>query len=163
MSRDRLERFVERLENLMLEEKRHYDPPSAHHIPHDLSLWFLEVAKRGLNGDGKSLVRGLGLIRPRGRPVDPNKSKNLDLAERALIRKMQGKTWSEVNTEIFADRAEPPDERYLRTLVARYQPVIMQKWREQLRQRWVAGSEARKNQQIQKNRRKGRTWTANSR
>ena len=46
MSRDpRFERFVEAIENLILEENRHSDPPSAHYIPHDLARWFVEAAK----------------------------------------------------------------------------------------------------------------------
>jgi hypothetical protein len=90
MSREQLERFVEAIENLITEEKRHSDPPSAHYIPHDLARWFLEAAKGLLKGDEKSLDRALGLLRSPGRPVDPHKSKNFDLAERALIRMMQG-------------------------------------------------------------------------
>ena len=143
MSRDpRFERLVKAIERLVREEKRHSDPPSAHHIPHDLAYWFVEAAKRSLNGDVESLDRALGLLRPPGRPVDPNKSKNLDLAEIALMRRMQGRTWAEINNEVFADRAEPPDERYIRTIVDRYKPLVMQKWREDLRRRWLARSEA---------------------
>ena len=126
MSRDQLECFAEAIENLILEEKRHSDPPSAHHIPHDLARWFVEAAKGFLNGEVESLDRALGLLRPPGHPVDPNKSKNLDLAELALMRRMQGKTWAEINNEVFADRAEPPDERYIRTIVNRYKSVVMQ-------------------------------------
>ena len=51
---------------------------------------------------------------------------------------MQGRTWAEINAEAFADRAEPPDERYIRTIVNRYKPLVMQKWREDLRRRWLA-------------------------
>ena len=154
MSRDpRFDRLANAIKRLVREENRHSDPPSAHHIPHDVAHWFVRL----LSGDEKKLGRALGLLRPRGRPVDPNKSKNFDLAERALIRKMQGKTWIELNNEIFADRAEPPDERYLRTLVARYEPLIMQKWREDHRRRWLAGSEAREKRSIQKNERKGKS------
>ena len=149
-------------ENLILEEKRCFDPPSAHYIPHDLARWFLEAAKGFLNGDVESLDRALGLVRPRGRPVDPNKSKNLGLAEIALMRKLQGKTGAEINNEVFAKRAEPPDERHIRTIVDRYKPLVIQKWREDLRRRWLAGSEAREKRSIQKNERKGKSRTANS-
>jgi len=162
MSREQLERFVEAIENLITEEKRHSDPPSAHYIPHDLARWFLEAAKGLLKGDEKSLDRALGLLRSPGRPVDPHKSKNFDLAERALIRMMQGKTWTEINNDIFEDREQPPDERYIRTLVARYKPLIMREWRENFRRRWLAGSEARKKSSIQKNERKGKGRTHNS-
>ena len=140
------------------------DPLSAyaHHIPHDRARWFIQAAKRFLAGDEKSSDRAFGLVRPRGHPVDPNKSKNFDLAEKALRLKLQGKTWVEINNEVFAERAEPPDERHIRTIVTRYEPLIMQKWREELRQRWLAGSEAREKRQIQKNGRKGKSRTANS-
>ena len=162
MSRDRLKCFVEAIENLVAEEKRHSDPPSAHHVPHDLARWFLEAAKPFLKGDVEGLDRALGLLRPPGRPVDPNKSKNFDLAEKALTRRMQGRTWEDINNEVFADRAEPPDERHIRTIVDRYKPLVMQKWREDLRRRWFAGSEAREKRGIQKNERKGKSRTANS-
>jgi len=162
MSRDRLECLIEAIENLILEENRHSDPPSAHHIPHDLAQWFLEAAKRVLSGKEKSLDSALGLLGSPGRPVDPDKSKNLDLAEMALTLRMQGKTWAEINSKVFEDRAEPPDERYIRSIVARYQLPVMKKWRENLRQRWLAGSEARGKRSIQKNERKGKSRTANS-
>jgi hypothetical protein len=162
MSRDQLECFIEAIENLILEEKRHSDPPSAHYIPHDLARSFLGAAKGFLDGDVKSFDRALGLLRPRGRPVDPNKSKNLGLAEIALMSRMQGKTWAEINYEVYADRTEPPDERHIRTIVDRYKPLVMQKWREDLRRRWLAGSEARAKRSIQKNERKGKSRTANS-
>ena len=35
MSRDRFECFADAIKKLIREEKRHSDPPSAHHIPHD--------------------------------------------------------------------------------------------------------------------------------
>jgi len=63
MSADRLESLVEAVENLILEEEKHSDPSSAHYIPHDLARWFIEAAKRFLNGDAKSLDRALGLLR----------------------------------------------------------------------------------------------------
>ena len=162
MSRDRLEYLANAIKRLVREENRHSDPPSAHYIPHDLAHWFLVAANRFLNGDVESLDRALGLVRPPGRPVDPNKSKNLDLAEMALTLRMQGKTWAEINSKVFEDRAEPPDERYIRSIVARYQLPVMKKWRETLRQRWLAGSEARGKRSIQKNERKGTSRTANS-
>jgi hypothetical protein len=162
MSRDRLECLIEAIKNLILEENRHSDPPSAHYIPHDLAQWFVEAGERLLNGDVESLDRALGLLRSPGRPVDPNKSKHLDLAEMALTQKMQGKTWAEINTEAFADRAEPPDERHIRTLVDRYRPLIMEKWSEDCRRRWDEGSEARLKRIIEKNKRKGKSRTPNS-
>ena len=162
MSRDQFERFVDAIGNLFIEEMRNHDPPSAHHVPHDLAAWFLEGAAHFLNGDVGSLDRTLGLRRRRGHPVDPNKSKNFELAEKALTRRMQGRTWSEINNEIFADRAQSPDERHIRTIVDRYKPVVMQKWREDLRGRWLAGSEARDKRSIQKNKVKGKSRTANS-
>ena len=162
MSRDQLECFAKAIKRLVREESRHPDPPSTHLIPHDLAYWFVKATKHFLDGDVESLDRALGLRRPRGRPVDPNKRKNFDVAEKALWRKMRGRTWLEINNEIFADRAEPPDERHIRTLVARYEPLIMEKWRENLRRRWLAGSDARKKRSIAKNERKGKSRTANS-
>jgi hypothetical protein len=156
MSRDRLECLAKAIKRLIREENRHSDRPSAHHIPHDLAYWFLGAAKRFLDGDVKSLDRALGLLRPPGHPVDQNKSKNFDVAEKALRRKMQGKTWAEINNEIFADKAEPPDERYIRTLVARYKPLILKKWCEELHRRWLAKSEERKQRAILKNSRRGK-------
>ena len=153
MSRDpRIERLANAIKRLVREENRHSDPPSGHLIPHDVAYWFVRL----LSGDEKKLGRALGLLRPPGHPVDPNKSKNLDLAEKALTGRMQGRTWAEINNEVFADRAEPPDERYIRTIVDRYKPLVMQKWREELRRRWLAGSEAREKRSIQKNERKGK-------
>jgi len=78
------------------------------------------------------------------------------------MRRMQGKTWGEVNEEAFADRVKPPDERYIRTLVARYKPLIMEKWRRELHQQWLARSEERQQESILKNAQKGRSRTANS-
>jgi hypothetical protein len=153
MSRDpRFERLVIAIKRLVREENRHSDPPSAHHIPHDVAYWFVRL----LSGDEKKLGRALGLRRPPGHPVDPNKSKNLDLAELGLTRKLQGKTWAEINAEAFADRAEPPDERYIRTIVNRYKPLVMQKWRKDIRRRWLAQSEERKQRAILKNSRRGK-------
>jgi hypothetical protein len=153
MSRDpRFERLANAIKRLVREENRHSDPPSAHHIPHDVAHWFVRL----LSGDEKKLGRALGLLRPPGHPVDPNKSKNLDLAEIAMRSRLQGKTWEEINNEVFADRAEPPDERHIRTIVDRYKPLVMQKWRKDLRRRWLAGAEARAKRSIQKNERKGK-------
>jgi hypothetical protein len=130
------------------------DPLSSFHLPPDLTLWFVETAKRVLSGV-ESLDRALGLLRPPGRPVDPNTSKNLiDLAEMAMTLRMQGKTWYEINTVLFADKAEPPDERYIRRVVARYKPLVMRRW---LHQRWRARSEERMQRTIQRNQRKGKT------
>jgi hypothetical protein len=157
MSRDQLERFVKAIEDLILEEGRHSDPSSAHYIRHDLARWFLEAAKRFLNGEVKSLDLALGLLRSVGHPVDPNKSTNFDRAEKALTLQMQGKIWAEINKEVFADRAEPPDERYIRTVVDRYKPLIMEKWRRELHRRWLARSDERKQEAILKNSKKGRT------
>jgi len=162
MSTDRLKGFVEAVENLLLEEGRHSDPSSAHYIPHDLAQWFLEAAKRVLNGDVESLDRALGLLRPPGRPADPNKSTNFDLAEKALMLRMQGKLWAEINEEVYADRPEPPDERYIRTLIGRYKPLIMEKWRREINQRWLARSEERRQESFLKNAQKGKSRTANS-
>ena len=125
------------------------------HLPLDLTCLFLEAAKGVLQGEVES-DRAFGLLRAPGRPVDPHKSKNLDIAEKAFMQRLQGKTWVEINNEIFADKAEPPDERFIRTIVTRYQPVIMQKWREDLRQRWLECSEARGKEIIERNKRKGK-------
>jgi hypothetical protein len=153
MSRDpRFERLVIAIKRLVREENRHSDPPAAHHIPHDVAYWFVRL----LSGDEKKLGRALGLRRPPGHPVDPNKSKNIDLAELGLTRKLQGKTWAEINAEAFADRAEPPDERHIRTIVNRYKPLVMQKWRKDIRRRWLAQSEERKQRAILKNSRRGK-------
>jgi len=138
------------------------DPRLLFHLPLDLAVGFVEAAKAVLSGNEKSLDRAFGLLRRPGRPVDPNKSKHLDLAEKALAGRMKGRTWAEINNEAFADRAEPPDERLIRTIVDRYEPVVMQKWREHFRRRWLADSEARKKRGIQKNERKGKSRTPNS-
>jgi hypothetical protein len=138
------------------------DPRLLFHLPLDLAVGFVEVARHVLGGDEKSLDSAFGLTRPPGRPIDPNKSKHLDLAEMALTQKMQGKTWAEINNEIFADRAEPPDERHIRKIVARYKLVVMKKWRGELHQRWLARSEERKKESILKNAQKGKSRTSNS-
>ena len=138
------------------------NPRQLFHLPLDLAVGFVEVARHVLSGDEKSLDRAFGLTRPPGRPVDPNKSTNFDLAENALVLRMLGKSWTEVNEEVFADRAEPPDERYIRTIVARYKPLIMEKWRRELQQRWLARSEQRRQESILKNAQKGKSRTANS-
>jgi hypothetical protein len=137
------------------------DPRLLFHLPLDLAAGFVETARHVLS-DEKNADRAFGLTRPPGRPVDSKKFKNLALAERAMMAKLQGKTWPEINNEVFADRPDPPDERYIRTLVDRYMPQIMQKWREELRARWLAGSEAREKESIQNNEKKGKTRTANS-
>jgi hypothetical protein len=151
MSRDpRFERLANAIKRLVREENRHSDPPSAHHIPHDVAHWFVRL----LSGDEKKLGRALGLLRPPGRPVDPNTSKNnLNRAELAFTLRMQGKTWAEVNNAIFAEEENPPDERYVRTLVAQYKPLIMVK---QLHRRWLSRSEERKQRAILKNSRRGK-------
>ena len=84
MTRDQLECFVEAIENLILEEQRHSDPPSAHHIPHDLARLFFECRGPFLNGDEESFDRALGLVSPPGHPIDPDKSeKSRSRGERA--------------------------------------------------------------------------------
>jgi hypothetical protein len=138
------------------------DPRLLFHLPLDLAVGFVETAKQVLSNDEKSLDSAFGLTRPPGRPVDLNKSKNLGLAEIALMSRLQGKTWPEINKEVFADRVEPPDERYIRTIIDRYKQVVMQKWREDLRRRWLADSEAREKRTIQRNKRKGKGRTPNS-
>jgi hypothetical protein len=118
--------------------------------------WFMNVVKACVSeGSTKNLPQLLGLKARRGRPVDPNKSKNLDLAEKALTLRMQGKTWDEINKRLFV-RANPPDERYIRTIVDRYQAVVMEKWRGELRRRWIAGSEKREKESFLKNADKGK-------
>ena len=138
------------------------DPRLLFHLPLDLAVGFVETAKQVLSSDEKSLDSAFGLTRPPGRPVDLNKSKNLGLAEIALMSRLQGKTWAEINNEVFADRAKPPDERHIRTIVDRYKPLVMQKWREDLHRQWLAGSEARLKESIQQNERKGKSRTPNS-
>ena len=125
MSRDpRFERLANAIKKLVREENRHSDPPSAHHIPHDVAYWFVRL----LSGDEKKLGRALGLLRPPGRPVDPNTSKNnLNRAELAFTLRMQGKTWAEVNNAIFAEEENPPDERRIRRLVTQYEPLRHEK------------------------------------
>jgi hypothetical protein len=124
----------------------------VHHIPHDLAYWFVRGVLSG--GNEKSICRALGLLRPPGRPVDPNESKNLvDRAEMALTLRMQGKTWAEVNNAIFAGRENPPDERYIRRIVAQYKPLVMRRW---LYRRWRAQSKERKQRAILKNSRRGK-------
>ena len=151
MSRDpRFERLANAIKRLVREENRHSDPPSAHHIPHDVAHWFVRL----LSGDEKKLGRALGLLRPPGRPIDPNTSRNnLNRAELAFTLRMQGKTWAEVNNAIFAEEESPPDERYVRTLVAQYKPLVMVK---QLHRRWLSRSEERKQRAILKNSRRGK-------
>ena len=153
MSRDpRFECLANAIKRLVREENRHSDPPSAHHIPHDVAHWFVRLV---LSGDEKSLGRALGLLRPPGRPVDPNTSKNnLNRAEMAFTLRMQGKTWAEVNNAIFAGKEEnPPDERHIRRLVTQYKPLLMSRW---LRRGWRARSEERKQRAILKNSRRGK-------
>jgi hypothetical protein len=151
MSRDpRFERLEQAIKRLIREENRHSDRPSAHHVPHDVAYWFVRL----LSGDAKVMARALGVLRPRGHPVDPDKSEKVDLAEKALALQMQGKTWAKINAEIFADRSNPPDERYIRTLVTQYRPLVIVK---QLRRRWLSQAEERKQRAILKNSKKGRT------
>ena len=151
MSRDpRFERLANAIKKLVREENRHSDPPSAHHIPHDVAYWFVRL----LSGDEKKLGRALGLLRPPGRPVDPNTSKNnLNRAELAFTLRMQGKTWAEVNNAIFAEEENPPDERRIRRLVTQYEPLLMRRW---LCRGWRAQSEERKQRAILKNSRRGK-------
>ena len=92
MSRDRLERLIEAIENPVVEQNGH----SAYYIPHDVAKWFPGAARSLLNGD----IRALGLFRSPGRPVESN-GRTVDLAEKALTAKMQGKTWAEINLMIF--------------------------------------------------------------
>ena len=157
MSRDpRFERLANAIKRLVREENRHSDPPSAHHIPHDVAYWFVRL----LSGDEKRLGRALGLLRPPGRPVDPNTSKNnLDLAELALTLRMQGKTWAEINNEIFAEEQIRRTSGISERLVTQYKPLRHEKWREDLCRGWLARSEERKQRAILKNsrRRKSRT------
>ena len=158
MSRDpRFERLANAIKRLVREENRHSDPPSAHHIPHDVAYWFVRL----LSGDEKKLGRALGLLRPPGRPVDPNTSKNnLNRAELAFTLRMQGKTWAEVNNAIFAEEENPPDERRIRRLVTQYEPLLMRRW---LCRGWRAQSEERKQRAILKNSRRGKAGNFNSR
>ena len=67
-----------------------------------------------------------------------------------------GKTWPEVNSEIYANSAEPPDERHIRKIIDRYMPIVMQKWRRDLRKLWLEGAERRKKESIERNKRKGK-------
>jgi len=151
MSRDpRFERLANAIKRLIREENRHFDPASAHQIPHDVAYWFVRL----LSGDEKKLGRALGLVRPPGRPVDPNTSKkNLKRADLAFTLRMQGKTRAQINAEIFSDRPDPPDERYVRTLVAQHKPLVMVR---QLHRRWLSRSEERKQRAILKNSRRGK-------
>jgi hypothetical protein len=154
MSRDVLEGVVKGIKRLIREENRHSDPPSAHYIRHDQAWSFLEGVQSFLKGDVDSLDRAFGVRPSPGRPVDPNTSKkNFKHAERAWTLKMQGKTWAEVNNAVFADRAEPPDERHIRRLITRYELLLMRRW---LRRRWRAGSEERKQRAILKNSKRGK-------
>ena len=151
MSRDRLQSLAEAIKRLIREENRHSDPPSANYIPHDLAHWFVRLA---LSSDEKSLGKALGLLRSPGRPVDPKTwKKNFKRAERGWKLKMQGKTWDEVNKAVFAGSLDPPDERYIRTLVTRYKPLLL---RRRFYQRWLEQSEERKQRAILKNSRKGK-------
>jgi hypothetical protein len=170
MSRDRLECLVEAIEYLIVDENGieclfdpnetpivedngRFDLRRAHYIPHDVAQWFTDAVRRYQNGDVKSLDRPLGLVRPPGRPVDPDKSEKINLAEKVLAYRMQGKTRAQINGEIFSDRPDPPDERYLRTLEAEYKPLVMVR---QLHRRWLSRSEERKQRSILKNSRKGK-------
>ena len=128
MSRERLECLVKAIEDLVLEEKRHSDPPSAHHLPHDLTRWFLEGAKDLLSGKAKSLDRALELSRQRGRPFDPATSANLDLAEEAFRLKYEcGLSWKALVNQINASRAQPIDERTIRKMIQSHLPAIYQR------------------------------------
>ncbi|WP_439374785.1 hypothetical protein [Bradyrhizobium sp. DASA03120] len=150
MSRDpRLELVLEGLKRLVREENRHSDPPSTHYIPHDVVWWFVRL----LSGDETSLRRAFGLLRPPGRPVNPTPKKYFRRAAKAWTLKMQRETWVEINNAVFADRAEPPDERHVRRLVTRHKPLLI---RRSLRRRWLARSEERKQTAILRNSRKGK-------
>jgi hypothetical protein len=125
MSRDRLECLAKAIKRLIREENRHSDPPSAHYIPHDLAHWFLEAAKRFLNGDVKSLDRALELSQRRGRPFDPGTSGNLDLAEEGFRLKYEcGLSWKEVLNRVNALRRQPIDERTMRKMIESHRPAI---------------------------------------
>jgi hypothetical protein len=149
MSRDLLECLTETLQNPVVDQNGN----SAYYIPPHVAQWFGDAARRYQNGDVKSLDRALHLLRPRGRPVDPDKSEKIDLVEKVLAYRMQGKTRAQINGEIFSGRPDPPDERYLRTLEAEYKPLVMVR---QLRRRWLSQSEERKQRSILKNSRRGK-------
>ena len=56
--------------------------------------------------------------------------------------RMQGKTWAEINNEVFAEEQIRRTNGISERIVDRYKPLVMQKWREDLRRRWRAQSEA---------------------
>jgi hypothetical protein len=153
MSRDLFECLIEALENPVVEQNGSPDPPSAYYIPPQVAQWFVDAARRFQNSDIKSLERALDVLRPPGRPVDPDTSEKVDLAETALAYKVQGKTWAQINGEIFSDRPDPPDERYIRTLIDQYKPQVMVR---QLHRRWLSRSEERKQRSFLKNSRRGK-------
>jgi hypothetical protein len=102
-------------------------PLLAYHLPPDLALWFVEAAKRFLSGEEESLDRAFGLIRPRGRPFDPETSANLDIAEEAFRLKYEcRRSWKRVLNEINEKwkRPQPIDERTIRKMIESHLPAI---------------------------------------
>jgi hypothetical protein len=133
MSRDRLERLIKAIENLIASDlvaKRdgHPDPKSAHHLPHTEAGWFVRGTKRFLSGKEETLEGALKLKQP-GRPVRSYKPENLKLAERALRLKKRGMTWEDVAQELYGHRSDPPSARYVQILIKRFTPVIEEKKR----------------------------------
>ena len=152
MSRDRLERLIEAIDNPVVEQNGHFDLPRAYYIPHDVAEWFPDAARSFLNGGVETIDRALGVLRSPGRPVGSNES-TIDLAEKALLLRMQGKKWADINLTIFGHKSEPPDERYIRTLVERLKPLVLARL---LHRRWVSRSEERQQRAFLKNSRRGK-------
>lgn len=78
MSRDLLECLTEALENPVVDQNGN----SAYYISPQVAQWFGEAARRYHSGDVKSLDRALHVLRPRGRPVNPDKSEKIDSSRR---------------------------------------------------------------------------------
>jgi hypothetical protein len=94
MSRDRLERFVEAIETLIVngliknEKPSCPDPLCAYRFPHTEARWFVRGVNRYLSGKAETLESALKL-KQRGRPVNSYKPENLELAKKAWRLKKQ--------------------------------------------------------------------------
>jgi len=150
MSRDRLERFVEAIETLIVngliknEKPSCPDPLCAYRFPHTEARWFVRGVNRYLSGKAETLESALKL-KQRGRPVNSYKPENLELAKKAWRLKKQGMILEDVTQELFKDRRDPPSARYVQILIKRFTPAIEEEERkamvDEYRQLLLARSE----------------------
>ena len=119
-----LTHLVEAIERLVNEEKGDGDPPSAHRLPHEAAMRFVDGFKRYQRGKATSLDSALGL-KQRGKPFDAAKSKNLPLAEKASrLRYFDKLPWDAVAARIDPSQPDAVDERALRKLIESHWPAI---------------------------------------